>query len=131
MTAFTQDQLELLQIINLSATVVSLLGEMMMIYSYFAIPSLKKFSFKLVISIVFADLTYSLVNLTQLFDSNEIVCFLEGFLREAAVISGILWGLIFLIIIYKQMKDYDKDIYKSYPKLLALVCRKPKLAIIH
>ena len=118
--SFTIDQVNEIKAINLISTILSLIGELFIIFCYYLIPSARSFSMKLVVSLVYSDLAYSIANLMTLVNSNPIVCFIEGYLRTAAVISGSVWVIVMLWVSYSQTKKFRPDIHKIFTKSLII-----------
>jgi len=100
--------------VNGITTGLSLIGELFMIISYFLIPSIRRFSMKLVVSLTFSDLAYSISNILTYFNANETICVIEGALRTGSILLGLGWSIIIMNISYRQIKKPDPEISKTY-----------------
>jgi len=100
------------------ASGLSALGALYMIISYLATPSIQKFSMKLVISMMYSCLLYSLANLLSYFNKISEICYIEGVIRVSSSLSSLIWAMAILHTAYKQFTDYTKDIEKTYKILL-------------
>jgi len=116
----SEDELATIMLMNGIGTILSYVGELFMIYSYFAHPYNRRYSMKLVISLIFSDVGYTFANTLSYFNRNHHICFIEGFLRCFFVISSLVWVMIMLHISYKQIVNPSPRIEEGYPKLLAL-----------
>jgi len=118
---FTPGQTKAILIVNLISTLLSVIGEVFMIYVYFKIPSMKKFSVKLIVSLMVGNFIYGLANLCTYFQLLHDSCNLEGVLRTIGYMSAIFWALTILIISYYQLKQFNPRIEEIYNSLL-LAC---------
>ena len=100
--------------VNGITTGLSLIGELFMIISYFLIPSIRRFSMKLVISLTFSDLGYAIANILTYFNDNETVCVIEGSFRTSSILLGLGWSIIIMNVSYRQIKNHDPEISKTY-----------------
>jgi hypothetical protein len=100
-------------------TVLSLLGEVYMIKSYFSFkPEQRTFSMKLVNTLVISNLFYSISNLLTYIDGSSTACFIEGFVRVLTSFFSIVWVEIILWVAYRQLVDYNDQISSIYRTLL-------------
>ena len=111
-------------LMNGIATALSILGELFMIVSYFSIPSLRTFSMKLIVSLAVADFFYSISNIFSFFNDNQLVCITEGFVRQTATISTIVWVVLITHTSYTQISNLINNISKlkgeTYPYLFIM-----------
>jgi len=119
---FTDDQLMILEWTNGVTTGLSLLGELFMIMSYLLVPSIRRFSMKLIISLTFADLFYSLANVLTYFDEPDCLCVIEGFTRTLGVMIALGWTLVIMIISYKQVVSSNRRIADKYTRYCVGIC---------
>src|SRR4051812_29567553 len=108
------EQLDTLMIVNLISTGLSYIGELSLFFLYIRYPTLRSFSFKLVISLTMGDFLYSICNTLSLFRTHDISCEIEGFFRSYSLLVSISWVLAILSITYKQVTDPDPNINRHY-----------------
>jgi len=113
---FTDEQLEVIYWTNGITTGLSLLGELFMIISFLAVPTIRRFSMKLVLSLTVTDLAYSIANVLTYFNHNESICIIEGIIRTWAVGNGVGWTLGIMIVSYQQVMSPDPNIDSKYKK---------------
>ena len=118
--SFQDQQVHILWIVNGISTAFSLMGELFMMYTYFVLPSMRRFSMKLVMSLVVSDFIYSLSNVLTYFSDDIGTCVPEGALRTLGYTLSVVWAVIMLIISYKQIIHYNPNIESIYCSLLIL-----------
>ncbi len=114
MSSLTSQQLSILSISNLIPNTFSLIGELLMIISYLWIPAMRTLTMKLIISLVFTDLCYTLINFLSFFSSDPTICNLEAFVRVWAVLAGPLWMLSIIGCAYYQYTKKLIDRTRGY-----------------
>jgi len=112
------EQDDIIKIVNGVCSVLSLVGELFIIFVYFRTPVVRTFPMKLVISLIFSNLGGTITNLISYLNYNSLVCSIEGFFRAFFGISGVIWAFMILLTSYKQLKNYNGDLNKIYPRLL-------------
>jgi len=91
-----------------------------MLAAYFAIPSLRSYSMKLVTCLIFSDFFFSIANVLVYFQSDPTICTIQGYIRLASLLASIFWGCILLWIPYRQIVNPLRDIERTFLRLLAL-----------
>mgnify|MGYP002621090980 CR=1 FL=1 len=133
-SGLTEEQWLIIEWVNGLTTGLSLLGELFMILSYCAIPSIRRYSMKLVVSLVFTDLIYSISCILTYYNSKDNICFIEGAIRTIAVLAGVAWSLIIMNTSYVQIMSPNPEISKTYRssfiKALLIGCVPTMIAII-
>jgi len=117
---FTPYQYEILEIMQTVASGLSLGGTLFIMITYKLVPSIRTYSMKLVLSLIFADFLFAVANIMSYFREYELSCNIEGFIRTFSVVSSAIWAATISYTSYLQTKRYDPTLPKKYPWLLAI-----------
>lgn len=120
-TSFSPTQLAIANYINGIATALSIFGSLFMIFIYFKEVTMRTFPMKLVISLVFATLFYSISNILLYFNDNGGVCDVEGFVRTSGELASIVWALMLSYITYDNIRKLRNDWETKYWKLVLVI----------
>jgi len=79
--------------INLTATILSLTGSIIMSYSCFKRNPSTSIFLKMITAIAISDVFFSIANLLSTFEGEEMnsLCYIEGFLRQSSFIMTLLF----------------------------------------
>jgi len=114
-----EEKFNILTITTISNS-LSFLGQIFMLYCYIVIPSMRTFSMKLVISLVWADMFFVFTNYLTFFQDDPLACEIEAYMRIISITSSHIWILIISFVSYSQIKAFDPKVLNSYPRLLIL-----------
>jgi len=121
MAQMQYSHVELFQIVTIIGAPLSLIAEILMIFLYIKIKELHTFSMKLIMSLIFSNLFFSISHILIIFHRPETpLCTLQGYLFNASNLGTNVWATIILWITYKQITENDRYIYKIYPKMVAI-----------
>jgi len=116
---FSPEQLRILDIVNAAGSLLSFAGELFIIGCYFFVPDLRTFPMKLIVSMIFSCLLYTISDVLSYFSvTSDCLCHVEGYLREFARISLVLWIVTITWLSYLQIKKYRPKLHDVYPYLL-------------
>jgi hypothetical protein len=116
---FTNEQYWTVRITNAAITMLSLVGEIYMISSYYSSkPRQRTLPMKLVHVLVISNLVYSLCNALSYVDGGETFCFIEGFFQTSSYIFSLLWIQVILLLVYKQIMNFRSRIHGYFNALV-------------
>ena len=115
---FSTEQLALIELVNWSSAILSIVGELFMMYSYYRLPNIRTFPMKMVISLVASDFILSMSNVFNSF--SERGCSFIGYMSTLGTISSGIWAVMILWVLHRQLVQYDPYLPKLYPRLLVI-----------
>jgi len=114
---FSSKEIHTLYFTNCACTAVSILAELYVIWLYIS-KWQKNWRQKLLVSLVFSNLVYSLSNLFVLVHRDTLLCNLEGFLRASSIISSTLWIVFLVWSSYNNAVSPNRKDSFNYPTFL-------------
>lgn len=117
----TSSQSSFLMALNLICTSLSMLSELFLFVAFLRNPALRTFSFKLIISLTFADFMYSIANFMSLDRENPVSCNIEGFVRNLSLVQSTLWVPVILAITRKQVRNFDANFGRHFGRIFGAV----------
>jgi len=115
----TVENAHMLWTINLVATVLSLLGSLLMAFLCTRVPDPKPVSLKLVLAIAISDFCYSIANFLSVFENHVEgpLCKTEAFIRGFFFLLSVFWATCTAILCYKTStpeKRFDQNLFFKY-----------------
>jgi hypothetical protein len=111
----TPDQLQLLQIIRIVTSSLSLIGELVLLMSFFYYNrSDGNISLKMIISLVAANLIFTISNFIEFDYIPDVLCAVESFLRNFSIIGIIAWTCAIAYISYIHTLRNKRDHKELY-----------------
>lgn len=111
--------------ITIAVSILSLLGSLFIMFSYFAFKSIRNLAFKLVFQLAFADLICTVGNLLTIdryfTEEANATCYAQAVLTNYGELSSIFWTMVIAFSIYSAVVRESKDIAKHmiYYRLFA------------
>ena len=116
MVAYSSEQTLTLQLINLVASSLSVLGSLFIILLYWAALDLRVYAFKLVMLLSIGDLVKCIVLILTSSPTGfpESICVIEGFLMDASNLTTFTWYLAISFTLYETIVIRRENIEKHY-----------------
>jgi len=120
---FTNEENEVLSVIRIVASTISMMGSLFIIVMYLAYEDLRKFAFKLVVMLSVCDVILGIGNYLGNGNQDNLLCHIQGFIIQLGSISGVFWTGVIAYSIWEVVlrQPPSVDIEKKFTKFQIVV----------